>query len=103
MVEKVIQQCAYKIMKIACIANCLALSPAKFLPPGTLTLARVPCVTVVSELCGGRQHNLDFYGMWRIYDSEYRHTVYPETIQGRIFTSFGQPTRLITCANNGNI
>ena len=79
MIENFIQQCVYKIMKIACIANCLALSPVKFLPPRTLTLARIPCVTVVSGLCGGRQHNLDFYGTWRIYDSGYRHTVYPET------------------------
>ena len=32
----------------------------------------------------------------------YRHTVYPETLQSLNFTSFGQPTRLITCANHGN-
>ena len=32
------------------------------------------------------------------YGYLYRHTVYPETIQRRAFTSFGQPTRLITCA-----
>ena len=25
------------------------------------------------------------YGIWRLYDSENRHTVYPETIQSRIF------------------
>ena len=31
-----------------------------------------------------------------------RHTVHPETIQSRVFTSFGQPTRLIICANHGN-
>ena len=43
------------------------------------------------------------YGMWRLYDSEHRHTVYPETIQStRIFTSFCQPTMPITCANHGN-
>ena len=28
------------------------------------------------------------YGVWRIYDSEHRHTAYPETIQSRIFTRF---------------
>ena len=31
-----------------------------------------------------------------------RHFVYPETIQRGGFTSFSQPTRLITCANHGN-
>ena len=42
------------------------------------------------------------YGSHGKYALKYRHTVYPETIQRGDFTSFCQPTRLITYADHGN-